>query len=307
MSAFTRALPTVAGLCVLASCSGDDGNQLVLNRRPDFLKSTIVSTTYDGTTNDLLTGGLGKSGLAGAAPQPAIPTSPTVAELRTLAIYSNYRALVDITAAGGYGRLYGPNVDVNGTPTSSDGKIAGEEHLAYADDGSNAQNVTLMVQIPTTLNPEAACIVSATSSGSRGVYGAIATAGEWGLKHGCAVAYADKGTGNGAHDLAANAVNNMLGTRVSAASAGTESQFTASLSGADLAAFNASFPNRWAFKHAHSQQNPEKDWGRDTLRAIRFAFYMLNQKFGSVSGVSYQKINPANTIVIASSASNGAG
>mgnify|MGYP003349286586 CR=1 FL=1 len=35
---------------------------------------------------------------------------------------------------------------------------------------------------------------TATSSGSRGVYGAIST-GEWGLKKGCAVAYTDKGTG----------------------------------------------------------------------------------------------------------------
>ena len=34
----------------------------------------------------------------------------------------------------------------------------------------------------------------ATSSGSRGVYGAIST-GEWGLKKGCAVAYTDKGAG----------------------------------------------------------------------------------------------------------------
>ena len=27
-------------------------------------------------------------------------------------------------------------------------------------------------------------------------------------------------------------------------------------------------PNRIAVKHAHSQQNPEKDWGQSTLRAI---------------------------------------
>ena len=44
----------------------------------------------------------------------------------------------------------------------------------------------------------------ATSSGSRGVYGAIGTSGEWGLKKGCAVVYTDKGTGIGAHDLERN-------------------------------------------------------------------------------------------------------
>ena len=29
--------------------------------------------------------------------------------------------------------------------------------------------------------------------------------------------------------------------------------------------------NRVAFKHAHSQQNPEKDWGNNTLQAVEFA------------------------------------
>lgn len=54
-----------------------------------------------------------------------------------------------------------------------------------------------MVQVPASFNPAQPCIVTATSSGSRGIYGAIGTAGEWGLKHGCAVAYTDKGSGNG--------------------------------------------------------------------------------------------------------------
>ena len=53
-----------------------------------------------------------------------------------------------------------------------EGKIAGEEHIAYADDGSGRQNVTMMVQIPTTFRPDDPCIITATSSGSRGVYGA---------------------------------------------------------------------------------------------------------------------------------------
>jgi hydroxybutyrate-dimer hydrolase len=92
-----------------------------------------------------LTAGLGKSGLAGAAPAVANPASPTAAELRRIAIYNNYRALVDIAAAGGYGTLYGPNIDANGVATGSEGKIAGEEHIAFADDGSHRQMVTLMV------------------------------------------------------------------------------------------------------------------------------------------------------------------
>jgi hydroxybutyrate-dimer hydrolase len=306
MSAFTRATLAIGAVAV-ASCSSHS-DEPMLNKKPDYIKGTIASTTYDGNSNDLLTAGLGKSGLQGAAPALADPVNPTVEELRKVAIYNNYRALVDMTTNGGYGVLYGPNVDISGVAGSGEGKIAGEEHIAFADDGTGRQNVTLMVQIPATFSVANACIVSATSSGSRGVYGAIATAGEWGLKHGCAVAYTDKGSGNGAHDLAANAVNNLRGTRVSATAAGTDSQFTANLSAADLAAFNAAFPNRWAWKHAHSQQNPEKDWGRDTLRAVEFAFYMLNEKFGERNGSTVaSKIFPENTIVIASSVSNGGG
>jgi hydroxybutyrate-dimer hydrolase len=306
MPALTRATLAIGAVAVAACSSHSD--EPMLNKKPDYIKGAIVSTTYDGNTNDLLTAGLGKAGLQGAAPAVADPLNPTVEELRKLAIYNNYRALMDMSTNGGYGVLYGPNVDVNGVAGTGDGKIAGEEHIAYADDGTGKQNVTLMVQIPSTFNAAAACIVTAASSGSRGVYGAIGTAGEWGLKHGCAVAYTDKGTGNGAHDLAANAVNVLRGTRTPAATAGTQSQFTAELSAADLAAYNAAFPNRWAWKHAHSQQNPEKDWGRDTLRSIEFAMYMLNEKYGQRNGSTVAlTLIPENTLVIASSVSNGGG
>jgi hydroxybutyrate-dimer hydrolase len=310
MSALTRAALYALPLAI-AACHHHKDNFGDENVKPDYIKGTIVSSTYDGSTNDLLTAGLGKTGLGSATPPAvAVATAPTVTELRTLAIYNNYRALLDMTANGGYGVLYGPNIDINGGNTLGEGKIAGEEHLAYADDGTGAQNVTLMVQIPNSFSADNPCIVTATSSGSRGVYGAIGTAGEWGLKHGCAVAYTDKGTGNGGHDLVANTVTNLQGTRVSAASAGTQSEFTANLSAADLAAYNAAFPNRWAYKHAHSQQNPEATWGRDTLRAIEFAFYMLNQKFGESHNDKIYKSDKLalnKTIVIASSVSNGGG
>jgi hydroxybutyrate-dimer hydrolase len=309
MSAFMRATLAATLAAALAGCGGHDNPDLAANTAPPYLKGNIISTTYDGTSNDLLTGGLGKTGLGtGACPAPANPASPTTAELRTLAICNNYRALVDVAAVGGYGTLYGPNVDASGTVTSSEGKIAGEEDIVYADDGTGRENVTLMVQIPNSFDVNNPCIVTAASSGSRGVYGAIGTAGEWGLKNKCAVAYTDKGSGNGYHDLANDAVDLIQGQRVSAASAGTGAEFNANLNAADLAAYNSAFPNRYAFKHAHSQQNPEKNWGRDTLRAIEFAFYMLNQKYGELrDGQRYQTFQPSNTIVIASSVSNGAG
>jgi hydroxybutyrate-dimer hydrolase len=304
-----RAALAAITLAASASSLGAGPPESVRNLRPAFIAGPIDSKAYDGVSDDLLTAGLGKAGLgSGVPPFVAVPTAPTVAELRRVAIYNNYRALVDIAANGGYGTLYGPNVAADGTVTTGSGKIAGEEHIAFADDGSGRQNVTLMVQIPASFDRANRCIVTATSSGSRGVYGAIGTAGEWGLKRGCAVAYSDKGTGNGAHDLAANKVNNLFGERVDAAAAGNASQFTADLSPAALAAFTSAFPNRWAFKHAHSQQNPEADWGRDTLRAVQFAFYLLNEKFSPIAnGVRIRTIKPQNTLVIASSVSNGGG
>jgi hydroxybutyrate-dimer hydrolase len=151
MPALMRAT-LVALALTLAACGPYKPNFGDPNAKPDYIKGAVVSASYDGSSNDLLTAGLGKSGLAGAAPVPATPASPTVAELRTIAIYNNYRALVDIAANGGYGTLYGPNVDVSGANTLGEGKVAGDEHIAYADDGTGAQNVTLMVQIPSTFN-----------------------------------------------------------------------------------------------------------------------------------------------------------
>ena len=271
----------------------------------------VESRYYDGKSDDLLTAGLGKSGLASkTAPAIANPAAPSAAELRRLAIYSNYRALVDMTEAGGYGVLYGPNIDSHGANTAGEGKIAGHEYITYSDDGTGREQVTLMVQVPDTFDPAHPCIISATSSGSRGVYGAISTAGEWGLKHGCAVAYNDKGTGNGIEDLQNQTVVVQDGQRVSVAQAGSRSSFTAQIQGKALEQFNAAYPNRYAVKHTHSQQNPEQDWGKWTLQAIQFAYFELNQQYGGLAkdGVSHLvHFTPKNTITIASSVSNGAG
>ena len=204
-----------------------------------------------------------------------------------------------MTSNGGFGVLYGPNVDANGVVGTGEGKIGGVEYIAYSDDGSGKQNVTMMVQIPSTFNAAAPCIITAASSGSRGVYGAIATAGEWGLKKGCAVAYTDKGTGNGAHDLASGTVFDING-RPTTVTAGA--QFVATTPAGTVA------NNRIAFKQAHSQQNPEKDWGKFTLQAVKFALYVLNEELApKVSGASTVKFTPDNTLVIASSVSNGGG
>src|SRR6201997_2529611 len=264
----------------------------------------VRHTHYDGIPTDLLTAGLGKSGLGNSTPPGFVdPLHPTAEELRRLAIYENYRALVDPTPGGGFGLFYGPNVKADGTVTTGEGLIAGDEYLTFEKGQDGRTNVTMMGQIPDSFDPTNSCIVTAPSSGSRGVYGAIATAGEWGLKHGCAVAYTDKGTGTGADDLQNNTVDLIQGQRADAAQAGDDSNFTASISDKERSAFNAATPNRFAFKQAHSQQNPEQDWGQNVLRSIKFAFKVLNEKFEG-RGVAFDK---RNTIVIASSVSNGGG
>jgi hydroxybutyrate-dimer hydrolase len=277
---------------------------------PSFVVAkSIKTTTYDGVSDDLLTAGLGKTGLAGPQPAVANPASPNAAELRRLAIWSNYRALVDMTAAGGYGRFWGPNVDLNGNDTLGEGKIAGTEYLAFADDGTGRQNVSLLVQVPASFDPANPCIVTATSSGSRGVYGAISAAGEWGLKRGCAVAYTDKGSGNGAHELRTNLVTLIDGRLADATVAGHDSIFSANVPAGQLATYNPMFPNRYAFKHAHSQQNPEDDWGKDTLEAVQFAYWVLNQQFAPLVDSSHHGVlyRPGSITTIAASVSNGGG
>ncbi|MCB1928735.1 MAG: D-(-)-3-hydroxybutyrate oligomer hydrolase [Rhodocyclaceae bacterium] len=277
------------------------------NRLPEFISGEVLATAYDGVSDDLLTAGLGASGLAGAA--PAVGSPPTAAELRRLAIYNNYRALVPTDPGNGYGSFFGPQVDTDGNNTGGEGMIAGTEYLAFAGPRSGRANVTLMVQVPAGFDPDNACIVTAPSSGSRGIYGAIGTAGEWGLKHGCAVAYTDKGSGTGAHNLATDRVTSITGEWAGADALGRDSQFTAPVSDEARAAFDAAHPNRYAFKHAHSQHNPEMDWGRNVLQSIEFAFYVLNEQFGTRGPGEPQRatLTPDNTMVIASSVSNGGG
>lgn len=81
---------------VLAACGGGDGDSAALNTKPTYL-GAISGATYDGTSNDLLTAGLGATGLAAAVPPayadplkphrsraaPARPSTPTTAPCLT--------------------------------------------------------------------------------------------------------------------------------------------------------------------------------------------------------------------------------
>ncbi len=280
-----------------------------MNETPDFIHGEIKARRYDGISDDLLTGGFGKTGLMRPAPPFENPESPTPRELRSQAIHNSYRGLMDLSPAGGYGLFYGPGVSSKGAPVAGEGMIPGKEYLAFGDDGTGRRNVVLMVQIPDFFDTDHPCIVAAASSGSRGIYGAVGVVGEWALKRGFAVAYTDKGTGVGIHDLDSDTVNTLTGEWTDAASAGRSAHFRARLN--EPAEFKRRYPHRIAVKHAHSRQNPEKDWGRWLLKAIRFAFYILNlpENFGRADGGGAIRptILPERTLVIASGISNGGG
>jgi hydroxybutyrate-dimer hydrolase len=143
---------------------------------PSFLHGEILQAYYDGETDDLLTGGLGRSGLAALTMQDlarfADPARPTPVELRRSAFWNSHFGLIDRTTGGGYGRLFGPGV-VRPGMVVGDGKVSGHEYMAYgaASGGEPGDVVTMVVQIPDAFDVGNACLVAAPSSGSRGVYG----------------------------------------------------------------------------------------------------------------------------------------
>ena len=249
---------------------------------------------YDGTRDDLVTAGLGAQAMLGQPPGYADPDHPTAAELRRAALF--FRA----SRGQGFGRLFGPNVDAaTGEVFADDGKVAGDEILAFDDDGTGKENVAMLLQIPADLRSERRCLVAIPVNGSSGLYRDVIDFGFWGLRHRCAVVYTDKGHGDGFHLLEPDTVNLIDGRQVPAEEAGPSAHFRADLDDAERRSFLAAWPHRVAFKAAHSKQNPEKNWGEDVLHAIRFAFVELARRD---SGFTHE-----NTIVIGTGSSNGGG
>lgn len=236
-----------------------------------------IETYRDG--DDLLTAGLGAAGLrAMAAPAFADPQRPTPAELRRRAIWSNWRGIADLSASGGYGEVYGSLTPVPGREFSALARLPGAK-----------QPHRVLVQVPDGFDLGKRCVVVAASSGSRGVYGAIAVAGAWGLPKGCAVAYTDKGAGSDYFDLDA-----QYGVRED----GTVAEIEAGMAFVPEAPIGASGV---AVKHAHSQDNPEADWGRHVKQAAEFALSALTVAYPG------QHFDFDNTRVIAAGISNGGG
>ncbi len=223
--------------------------------------------------DDLLTAGLGAKGLRNPLP-PAFANAekPGAEDLRRRAILTNWRGIADLTPGGGFAEFYG-SLDA----------VPGREFQALAILPGAKQPHRVMLQLPDNFDLKKRCIIVSASSGSRGIYGAIALAGGWGLPHGCAVAYTDKGAGTDYVDTADNeAVNHPAAFS------------TEKYSGAGVAPI--------AIKHAHSGDNPEADWGRHVRQAGDFALQVLNSAFPDAAKFTY-----ANSHIIAVGVSNGGG
>ena len=232
--------------------------------------------------DDLLTAGLGLDGLRAMTP-PALADAdhPTASELRRRAIWHNWRGIADLVPGGGYGELFGSTTSV-----------PGREYSAYATLPGARQPHRVLLQLPDAFDARKRCVLVAPSSGSRGVYGAIAVAGAWGLPKGCAVAYTDKGAGTDYFDL------DIQGSARADGTFGTLDQD-------DDLAFVPDAPvgaSGVAFKHAHSQDNPEADWGRHVKQAAEFALHALNTALPDAAPFTF-----ANTRIIAVGISNGGG
>lgn len=239
-----------------------------------------ATTHRDG--DDLLTAGLGLAGLRALTP-PAFADgdAPTASELRRRAVWSNWRGIADLAPGGGYGDVYGSTANVPGREYSAFATLPGAHHPHR-----------VLVQVPDGFDRKRRCVLVAPSSGSRGVYGAIAVAGAWGLPKGCAVAYTDKGTGSDYFDLDTRSGARADGTL---GSAGQD---------ADLAFVPETTESATgvAFKHAHSGDNPEADWGRHVFQAAEFALEALNQAFPDDAPFTF-----SNTRMVAVGISNGGG
>ena len=82
---------------------------------------------------------------------------------------------------------------MSGQKIPGQGKVAGDEYLAYADDGEGKQNVAMLLQVPANLSADRRCLIATPVNGSSSLFRDVVDFGYWGLRRGCAVVYTDKG------------------------------------------------------------------------------------------------------------------
>ena len=268
-------------ICVLSlfACNQQGAKRMNTSAPVEVLKKVY----YDGMTDDLLTAGLGLSGLRGAAPELA--AQPTAASLRQASYFHQFRSLNDLSESGGFGSLYGFN--------TSQSPIAGHEYWSQRQVAPKAFH-TVVLQIPDNFIAANACLVVAPSSGSRHVLGAVGTSGAWALTRGCAVVYSDKGTGT---QVALNSkqsyqIDGTLNTTAGFSAMNEATQLKSIAANSGVNTFHV------VQKHPYSQANPEQFWGDFVLDATAYGLALLQQE---------RQLNRQQIKVIAASISNGGG
>jgi hydroxybutyrate-dimer hydrolase len=273
-SVSVRAMPACLALALLCACAP----RATIQPMSDEFTHEIRTTRHAGA-DDLLTAGLGLDGLRGAAPTFVDPAAPTPAELRRRAIWTNWRGIVDLSP-GGFGVAYGQ------AP-----RVEGREYASFATPPDGTAAHRLLAQVPDAFDRGARCLVVTPVSGSRGVYGSIGFYGSWALPRGCAIVYTDKGLGTDLFDADSGSGVRLDGTR------GVDGDLAFVPAGPRPQA-----PHRIAYRHAHSQANPEADWGRHTLQALRFGLHALDLAFPDLAPFTVD-----NTRIIGAGLSNGGG
>ncbi|MEM1019563.1 MAG: 3-hydroxybutyrate oligomer hydrolase family protein [Sphingomonadales bacterium] len=245
--------------------------------RPREVVWEAEPSRHCGPSDDLLTAGLGLAGLRSPCPPPD-------ADARTRAIHKDFRDLVDVSEAGGFGQSYGPEtLSVPGTAYSAFMRLPGR-----------TQAFSVCLLLPDAFDWNHPLLIAAPSSGSRGVTGAIGDIGAWALPQGHALVLTDKGTGIGAHILGCDTAYgpDFLPTQAQ------QDPTCFRLADTDhLKAFRAAHPHIVALKHLHGKENSEADWPHCVLAAIKFGLYVLARDGGSASRPQ----------VIAAGVSNGGG
>ena len=197
--------------------------------------------------DDLLTAGLGWERLAAPVPPAA---DGSAAALRQRAYWHNWRGIAVISESG------------LGAALLAQPPVPGRELHALLELRPGSHRHRVMLQVPQSFNAAAPCLLVSASSGSRGIYGAIALAGGWGLPRGCAVAYTDKGAGT---DWIAPGA--LRGPALDGRLEGDDGE--AARFSLDQAAQQVAVP------HAHSGEHPEALWGEYVRQTGRWAIDQL--------------------------------
>ncbi len=271
-----KAVTLLVVMSSLVSCASKTKNQALTRNKPDYQKEIY----YDGIHSDLLTAGLGLDGLRGPAPELNMNASADV--LRKASYYHQFKAMNDLTEAGGYGRLFGITGEYK--------PVAGVEYWAQRRIKAGALHTTV-VQIPDGFDVENPCLIVAPSSGSRNVFGAVGTSGAWGLMQSCAVSYTDKGTGTEIA-LKGGKQYQIDGIVVSHSQPDEQAKLVS------RRLLSSPSPLHVAQVHAYSEENPEQYWGDFVLDAASFGLDLIQSKYALTS---------KDVHVIAASVSNGGG